>query len=104
MEKAYFAMVMGLELTLKSIRQIIKSIKGGIINITHKMPNQRKIRVCGHCGKAPTNHWRQHWNTHPLEKMVELKPGEVPISAFKENWLELIEPKSLRDEFLTAAK
>ena len=43
------------------------------------MPNVRKFKVCGICGKVEGPNWGRHWGDyHPGKEPKELVPGEIP--------------------------
>ena len=68
------------------------------------MPNTRKIKVCGTCGKAEGQHWAKHWKDHhPGIKPSELLPGEAPTEPLNTNWVYLIKDETTRELFLKGA-
>ena len=69
------------------------------------MPNNHSNKVCAVCGRVQGPHWVRHWsNNHPGAIPHVLPLGGVPTEPFKEDWLKDIEPSSLRDEYMNAAK
>ncbi len=68
------------------------------------MPNVYSHKVCAICGKSQSSHWGRHWSrNHPNSEIKELALGEVPSSPFKDNWIDLIEPEDLQNEYKKAA-
>ena len=68
------------------------------------MPLIRKHKVCAECGKSESVHWARHWSRHHPDKQKKaLAPGESPSNPYEESWMYLIEPLSLREQFLWAA-
>ena len=69
------------------------------------MPTNHKIKVCSYCGKSEGKNWARHWNQqHPSEEIKELAPGQAPNTPFDENWLYIINDKTVQELFKTRAR
>jgi len=69
------------------------------------MPATHKHKVCAECGKSESDQWARHWKRrHPDQPKRELAPGEAPARPYDESWIYLIEPESLREQFLRAVQ
>jgi len=64
------------------------------------MPKIYRNKVCSICGKSEGSNWTRHWKRqHPNSMVEELAKGALPTHPYDENWIYLIKPISLRDQY-----